>query len=99
MPVDVTRTLREALSQLQSERNRIDRQIRSIQSVLDGNDGGGSAGGGGMRRRRPRPVAAARRGGGPRRAVSQRMKAYWASRRAAKQGRARGKGKTAKAAS
>ena len=93
MPVDVTRTLREALSQLQSERNRIDRQIRSIQSVLDGNDGGGSAGGGGMRRRRRRMSAAARR------AVSQRMKAYWASRRAAKQGRARGKGKTAKAAS
>ena len=89
MPVDVTRTLRQALSQLQSERQRIDRQIRSIESVLSGNDGRGSAAGGaaGGRRRRRRMSAAARR------AVSHRMKAYWASRRAAKGG------KKAKAAS
>jgi hypothetical protein len=94
MPVDVTRTLREALSQLQSERDRIDRQMRSIRSVLGGaRDSRGSAGAtGGGRRRRRRMSAAARR------AVSQRMKAYWASRRAAKQG-GRGRGKTAKAAS
>ena len=92
MPVDVTRTLRDALSQLQSERTRIDRQIRSIQSVLDGaSNGRGSAGSGGGRRRRRRMGAAARR------AVSQRMKAYWASRRAGKQGGR--KGKAAKAAS
>lgn len=89
MPVDVTRTLRQALNQLQSERHRIERQIRSIQSVLDGaGQGRGSAPGGGARRRRRMSAAA-------RRAVSQRMKAYWASRR--KQG-GRGKAKAAKAA-
>lgn len=91
MPVDVTRTLRQALNELQSERDRIERQIRSIQAVLDGGDGRGGARGGGGRRRRRRMSPAARR------AVSQRMKAYWASRRA-KQG-GRGKGKAAKTAS
>lgn len=92
MPVDVTRTLRQALHELQSERDRIERQIRSIQAVLDGAGAGrGPAGGGGGRRRRRRMSTAARR------AVSQRMKAYWAARRS-KQG-GRGKGKAAKAAS
>ena len=82
MPVDVTRTLRQALSQLQSERDRIDRQIRSIESVLGGtNSRGSAAAGGGARRRRRRMSAAARR------AVSQRMKAYWASRRGSKPGK------------
>lgn len=90
MPVDVTRTLRQALNELQSERDRIERQIRSIRAVLDGaGDGRGGARGGGGRRRRRSMSAAARR------AVSQRMKAYWASRRSAKGGR--GKGKAAKA--
>jgi hypothetical protein len=91
MPVDVTRTLQQALSQLQSERDRIDRQIRSIESVLGRGAGRGAAAASGGRRRRRRMSAAARR------AVSQRMKAYWASRRAAKQGK--GKAKAARAAS
>lgn len=71
MPLDVTRTLQHALSQLQAERDRIDRQLRTIRAALGG-DGRGAAA-----RRHRRPMSAAAR-----RAVSQRMKAYWASRRA-----------------
>jgi hypothetical protein len=89
MPVDVSRTIRQALSQLQSERDRLDRQIRTLQGALDGVGGGrGAGGGGGARRGRRRMSAEARR------AVSQRMKAYWAARRAKKT-----RGKTAKNAS
>lgn len=75
MPVDVTRTLRRALTQLESERNRLDHQIRTIRAALGGSDGPRAAGG--QRRRRPMSAAA-------RRAVSQRMKAYWAARRGKK---------------
>ena len=77
MPVDVTRTLRQALSQLEAERNRLDNQIRTLRAALDGSGGGArSTGGGGRRRRRMSADA--------RRAVSTRMKAYWAARRAKK---------------
>ena len=79
MPVDVTLTLRRALSELESERARIDRQISAIRAVVGGSaDGRGAPAGASSRRRRRRMNAAQRR------AVSQRMKAYWASRRAAK---------------
>ena len=73
---DVTGTLRRALVELESEKNRIEGQIAAIQSVLGGGQGrrGRRAGGNG---RRPMSAAA-------RRAVSTRMKAYWAKRRAAK---------------
>ena len=75
MPVDVTRTLQQALQSLESERDRLDRQIRTIRVALgggDGRSGGGSRGG-----RRPMSASA-------RKAVSQRMKGYWAARRAKK---------------
>ena len=85
MPVDVTRTLRQALSQLMSERDRLDNQISRLRAALDGTGGGARAVGGGRRRRRRMSAEA-------RRAVSQRMKAYWAARRAKK-----GRGKAAKA--
>ena len=78
MPVDVTRTLRKALSELQSERQRIDRQITAIHAVLGGAVDGRGSMSVGRRRRRRRMSAAARR------AVSQRMKAYWATRKAGK---------------
>ena len=85
MPVDVTRTIRQALSQLESERERLDRQIRTLRGALDGTAvTRGVAAGGGRRRRRMSAEA--------RRAVSQRMKAYWAARRAKKS-----KGKVPKA--
>jgi hypothetical protein len=79
MPVDVTQTLRRALSELESEKQRIDRQISAIRAVVGGSADGRSAmpAAGSMRRRRRMNAA-------QRRAVSQRMKAYWASRRAAK---------------
>ena len=80
MPVDIARTLRQAVAKLESERDRIERQLSAIRSILGGPDGRGA--GRGRRRRRMTPAA--------RRAVSQRMKAYWAARRA-------GKGKAKKA--
>jgi hypothetical protein len=86
MPVDVTRTIRQALSQLESERDRLDNQIRTLRAALDGSGGGGRSATGGVRRGRRRMNAEARR------AVSQRMKAYWAARRTKK-----ARGKTAKA--
>ena len=77
MPVDVTRPLRQALSQLESERDRLDTQISRLRAALDGSGGGGRGAGAGRRRRRRMSSEA-------RRAVSQRMKAYWAARRAKK---------------
>jgi hypothetical protein len=82
MSPSVTATLRKALHRLEAERQRIDRQISAIRSVL------GEAG----QRRRPTPptarphakVSRPRMSAAARRAVSQRMKAYWAKRRAAK---------------
>lgn len=81
MPVDVTGTLRKALSELQSERQRIDRQITAIHTVLGGAVHGRVSMSIGRRRRRRRMSAAARR------AVSQRMKAYWAARKAGRGGK------------
>ena len=83
---DVTGALRRALAELESEKNRIEGQIAAIQSVLGG--------GAGRRGRRPgmggrKPMSAAAR-----RAVSHRMKAYWAKRRAAK-AKAAGKSRAA----
>ncbi len=75
-------TLRKALHHLEAERQRIDRQISTIHSLL---------GAAGHRRRkatpksRPEPKPGRRRmSAAARRAVSQRMKAYWAKRKAAK---------------
>jgi hypothetical protein len=78
----VTAALRKALRQLESERHHIDRQIVGIRALLDGTE------------RRTRPTAprrsVARRTAkrrrmslAARRAVSQRMKAYWATRKGA----------------
>ena len=81
MMASVTSTLRTALHQLEKDRERLDRQIRAIRSVLDES---GTARALASRatpsrpkpKRRPMSVAA-------RRAVSQRMKAYWDKRKAA----------------
>ena len=84
MPVDVVRTLREALSKLTTEKRRIDRQVAAIQGALRAvNGASGSQTATGARtgthrakpRRRPMSTAA-------RKALSARMKAYWAKRRA-----------------
>ena len=76
MPVDVTSTLREALSKLTAEKRRIERQAAAIQDALRVVNGGGvgrpSTNGRVVtrraKRRRGRMSAAARR------AVSDRMK-------------------------
>ncbi len=89
MPVDVTATLRKALASLQTEKAGIERQIAAIATVLGPTSG--------RRRGRPRTSPSARSTNGrrrrrvsaaTRRALSQRMKAYWAKRReaAAKRG-------------
>jgi len=77
----VTSTLRKALQQLEKDRERIDRQIGAIRSVLD-ESGAARTPASRATPRRPKPTrrpmsAAARR------AVSQRMKAYWEKRKAA----------------
>lgn len=80
---DVSATLKDALKQLEAERNRIDRQIAALKTAL-----GESVGG---RRGRPpgRKAAKSRRprkkmSAAQKKAVSQRMKAYWAKRKAGK---------------
>ena len=83
MPVDVTRTLREALSKLTAEKRRIERQAAAIQEALravnGANDGQRSSSARvltrGAKRGRTRMSPAERK------AVARRMKAYWAKRR------------------
>jgi hypothetical protein len=84
MADDVTRALHRALTELESERQRLDHKITAIRAVLDsGFDGQTTMGPRRGRRRRPTMSAAARR------AVSERMKKYWAARRAEKAGKAK----------
>ncbi len=80
MPINVMPTLRKALRHLETERSRIDRQVAALRGALDGL-------GGARRRGRSsppaRPVRRRRRmSATARRAISQRMKAYWAKRKA-----------------
>ncbi len=75
----VTSNLRKALRDLEAERHRIDRQVSAIRSVL------GPSGDGRRRAIQPAPKAKRpRMSAAARKAVSQRMKAYWAKRKAAK---------------
>ena len=79
MPMNVLTTLRKALRQLETQRARIDRQISAIRAVLGvGSNSTGASQPLGSTPRRRRMSAATKR------AVSQRMKAYWAKRKAAK---------------
>jgi hypothetical protein len=73
--------LRNALVKLQAERDGIDRQITGIKRALAVLSGTPQAMKSGPELRRPqgrRPMSAAAR-----KALSQRMKAYWAKRRGA----------------
>ncbi len=87
MPVDVSGALRQALAKLEGERVRIDRQIAGLRQALQADSGGGRAG----RRRTPSDRAKGGRGAkrgrkrmspAERKAVSARMKAFWAKRKA-----------------
>ena len=80
MPVDISGTLRQALSKLETEKARIERQIAGLRQAL--NAGGVSINSGSSRR-----VSATKRGRkrmspAERKAASRRMKAYWKARRA-----------------
>ncbi len=81
MTPSVTTSLRTALRQLETERQRIDRQISAIRSLLEESSSRErrvALGIPGRPKTTRRPMSAAAR-----RAVSQRMKTYWAKRRAA----------------
>ena len=84
MPVDVQGTVRRAIQQLEAEKRRIDAQITALHAALANANSQRRVRAPGRRRRTMGPAA--------RRAVSQRMQAYWAKRRAAA---AKGKGKGA----
>jgi hypothetical protein len=82
---DVNATLRSALGQLEAERSRLERQIAALRTAL-GESGGARRGrppGGktktATKRRKRKGMSAAQK-----KVVSQRMKAYWAKRRAGK---------------
>jgi len=79
MAIDLTKTLRKALGELQVEQEKISRQIAMIQKVLATDTRG-------RQRRRSRagsPAKSAQRrmSAAARKAVSRRMKAYWAKRK------------------
>ena len=80
MLLSVTAPLRKALRQLEAERQRLDRQIAAIRAILDeSSDRRGQA----PRGTGPRPKTKRRRMSvAARRAISQRMKASWAKRKA-----------------
>ena len=83
MAFDVSLTLRRAISDLEAQRDRMDRQIAAVRGAL-GVGGAGTTRTAGARRRKPMSAAA-------RALVSRRMKAYWAKRRASKKGSSRRK--------
>ena len=84
MPATVDRVVRNAIARLETERDRIVRQITALRSALMP-DGArrprGSRRSPTRRRRGRRRLSAAARN-----AASQRMKAYWANRRREKAG-------------
>ena len=83
MPVDVTKALKEALSKLTAERQRIDRQAAAIQEALRAVNGANGAQRSSSARVVTRRAKRGRRRMSPaeRKAVARRMKAYWAMRR------------------
>jgi hypothetical protein len=81
VPINVIATLRKAARELEAERARIDQQLAAIGSVLGSVN---STRGRAVRAARPVSTRRRRRWSAPsRRALSQRMKAWWAKRKAA----------------
>jgi len=83
MPVDVTSTLREALSKLTAEKRRIERQAVALQDAIRAVNGASidqfSKNGRVVTHRAKR--GSRRMSPAARKAVSARMKAYWAKRK------------------
>ena len=80
--VDVTKTLNQALRKLEADRARVGGQIASLEQALravGGQQVSRSAGPADTTPRKRRSMSAAAR-----KAVSRRMKTYWAKRRRAK---------------
>jgi len=91
MPVDIDQTLQQAITRLQQEKQRIDRQITALETAMN------SLNAGGIRSdvRRGQPAKGRKRGRSrmspaERKAIGRRMKAYWAKR---KKGGTKGKQK------
>lgn len=80
MPVDVSGTLRQALSKLETEKGRIDNQIVAIRQALRAT-GAGSSTRSAVRTNTPKR-GRKRMSPAQRKAVGARMKAYWRKRRA-----------------
>jgi hypothetical protein len=82
--IDIRPSLHRALTELQAERSRIDRQISAVTQALGtiggkgAAQGGSTAAGGRKRAKRTRPEMTEAQ----KKAVSKRMKAYWAKRHA-----------------
>jgi predicted nucleic acid-binding Zn-ribbon protein len=81
MAVNVVRTLREALSQLNSERLRIERQTAALQEALRALNGANGRPSAGPRKAKGRVRPTRRMSLAARKALSTRMKVYWAKRR------------------
>lgn len=84
----LTAPLRKALRQLEAEKRRIDREITAVRAALEalGDKGRGTPPSSPRAKPRRRRMSATAR-----RALSQRMKAYWAKRKAASaKGKAKG---------
>ena len=83
MRTNTTNILRTALQQLEAERTHLDQQVKAVSAAIEALNGDALVGvsdgihSTGRSGRRTMSTAA-------RRAVSRRMKAYWAKRRAAK---------------
>ena len=80
MPVDVSSTLREALSKLSAEKRRIERQAAAVQDALRAVNGANDGQRSSSARVLTRGAKRGRRRMSPaeRKAVARRMKAYWA---------------------
>ena len=79
MALDVRSSLNRALKSLHADRTRIDKQIDAVTSALSALGGAAVRAAKTAGRRGRRKMSAAQK-----KAVSARMKAYWAKRRAAK---------------
>ena len=92
MPVDVSKTLRQALAKLTSEKERLDRQIDALAAALHALDGrprvAGSRPAQARHRKSVRKTKRRAMSKAARKAVGERMKAYWARRKGAGKGKA-----------
>jgi hypothetical protein len=88
MPVDLRGTLRQAIGKLLTEKTRIERQIVGLRQALTAM--GESTDGAQVRRSAASRRASRGMSPAARKAVSARMKAYWAKRKAAR-GKSKGR--------